>query len=284
MSGMVHGEQPLIDSLLPDRLAWQPPESSPLKLRYLKWGNRFYGKRPAPVQATPVWWYLVVRAGNPQLVVGRQVIPLQARDVVIVHPSCPRGIRDERNRVSNVLGWQWADAPRCDDCAPTVRGHLRWRLGAEDLRRIERIHAACREEAFHADDYTPLAFEQLRIALDVALARSQNPVRGHSATRKPIDHAIEWMEHHLNHTNPVHHLCDYLQISASTLRRLFLRHKGLSPAAFYQRLKMNEARRLVRDRSVKEVAYTLGYHHPGDFSKAYKEFFGTSPTRQRGTK
>jgi two-component system response regulator YesN len=48
---------------------------------------------------------------------------------------------------------------------------------------------------------------------------------------------------------------------------------------YHQRLKMARAQELLEtDRfSVKEIAYALGYKHPNDFSRAFKQFVGKSP-------
>jgi len=280
-TGMADDPQHMVIVPLPNRLAWTRPEGSSLKLLYLNWGIRYYGRQPSPLQDIRIWYYVVIRKGTPRLVAGRQELQLQPREVVIVHPECPRSFRDDRNRSSDVLGWQWTDAPRCEECVPAAKNVLHWKLSVEDMDRVEQIHAKCREEMLNQDKHTPLALEQLRMELDVALARSRQPVRQRDDPNSEIQRAIEWMEQHLDHANPVHLLCDYLQLSPSTLRRLFLRHHKKAPATVYQQLKMEHAQRLLRHKTVKEVAYALGYHHPGDFSKAYKEFFGTSPKRQR---
>jgi len=58
---------------------------------------------------------------------------------------------------------------------------------------------------------------------------------------------------------------------------------GESPAGYFRRLKMNEAEKLLRSgaMSVKEVAYRLGYRHPGDFGRAFKSFSGFTPKIRR---
>jgi len=91
--------------------------------------------------------------------------------------------------------------------------------------------------------------------------------------------AVRWMAQNLAERNPVSDLCDYLQISPATLARMFQTHHGESPAMYHQRLKMARAHEMLANVrfSVKEVAYSLGYRHPNDFSRAFKQFTGKSP-------
>lgn len=266
----------------PKRLHWARPEGSSLKLVYLYWGVRLYGRAPSLCIRKGLWTYQVIRKGSPVLVLACGEVPLRPRDVVVIHPACAYGLRDEGARTSEVLGWQWEGAPHRAECTPPPRGFIRWGVDAAEVRELEGIHAACRVEALEQDACTPVALESQRMSLDVVLARSRGrgPRGGRAEDR--LDLAISWMRQNLALEDPVHSLCDYLQISAPRLRRLFLRGAKGSPAVHYQRLKMECAAELLRDKSVKEVAYQLGYRYPNDFSKAYTKFYGRSPRTQRG--
>lgn len=262
----------------PNRQHWSRADDSILKLRYLYWGQRFYGIRPSPFRATGSWCYTMVRSGNPILVTREQEVTLAPRDILITHPELVCCFRDEDKRPCDLIGWQWSEPPLCEACSPPARRFLRWNLEPGPVREMEHLHTSTRKEVACIDEYTNLALQHLRTALDVALARSRGSKGGEPAPSDRFDLAVSWMHEHLHLANPVHHICDYLQISPSTLRRMFLQHVRKAPAMFFQRLKMERARDLLRHTSVKETAYQLGYHYPNDFSKAYKEFFGTNPT------
>lgn len=262
----------------PHRLHWRRPDGSSFKLFYLTWGHRFYGRKPSPFVRAKLWCYTVIRQGNPILKLASGEVPLRARDVCIVAPGCLHALRDCGDSRSDVLGWQWETPPGCQDVIPKRKGFLRWRANLEVLRHLQQIHADCRQEVFYSDEWTPLALEHLRLALDVTLARSCKMHPLPSQQEEPWTLAVRWMQEHLQVVNPVHHICDYLQVSPSTLRRLFLDHLGHSPAAHFQQLKMERALEMLQYLSVKEVAYRLGYRYPNDFSKAFKDHFGVSPT------
>jgi AraC family transcriptional regulator of arabinose operon len=95
--------------------------------------------------------------------------------------------------------------------------------------------------------------------------------------------AHAWMADHLDSSEPVARLCDYLNVSQSTLYRRFMEEVGASPLARFHDLRMQEAKRLLSEQnlSVKEVAFRLGYTHFNDLSRAYRKHFGKCPSEDR---
>ena len=67
--------------------------------------------------------------------------------------------------------------------------------------------------------------------------------------------------------------------SAHTVAKAFLKNFGLTPGRYITRIKMEEARRLVRLRthSSKEIASLVGYTSPQYFCNAYRAYYGHSP-------
>ena len=67
--------------------------------------------------------------------------------------------------------------------------------------------------------------------------------------------------------------------SAHTVAKAFLKNFGLTPGRYITRMKMEEARRLVRLRthSSKEIASLVGYTSPQYFCNAYRAYYGHSP-------
>jgi AraC-like DNA-binding protein len=63
--------------------------------------------------------------------------------------------------------------------------------------------------------------------------------------------------------------------------RRFRHRFGMSPSACRTRAKLAEAARLLRggDRSVKSVAYSLGFQDPDAFARLFKRHIGIAPSR-----
>jgi AraC-like DNA-binding protein len=75
-------------------------------------------------------------------------------------------------------------------------------------------------------------------------------------------------------------LCRTIGLSSSLFIQLFKRSSdGLSPAAYFNRLVMAKARRLLRttDWPVKNVAYELGFQNDSHFCRVFHASFGMSP-------
>lgn len=79
-------------------------------------------------------------------------------------------------------------------------------------------------------------------------------------------------------------LSEFVGINRSYLSRLFQRYKGLSTQQYIIRKKLDTAAQYLNHKnlSVKEVANSVGYHDPLEFSKAFKSRFNLSPTQWRG--
>lgn len=97
------------------------------------------------------------------------------------------------------------------------------------------------------------------------------------------EQAQSWMCAHLDSKEPIARLCDYLNLSQSTLYRMFTVEVGMNPSVRFQQLRMQKAKDLLaRSRlSIKEIAFQLGYEHFNDFSRAYRKHFGHCPSRDR---
>ena len=82
----------------------------------------------------------------------------------------------------------------------------------------------------------------------------------------------------------VEQLASDVGLSRSQLHRRMKELTGITPSDFIRNLRLEQAARLLRERKVNisQVAYTLGFNTPGNFSKAFKQHFGMSPTEYIG--
>ncbi|WP_414633340.1 helix-turn-helix transcriptional regulator [Acidisarcina polymorpha] len=86
---------------------------------------------------------------------------------------------------------------------------------------------------------------------------------------------------HANYSNPVciDDLAALVYMSPATLHRQFKLLTSLSPHQYLKRLRLLEARRLLfcGNRSVKSVAFQVGYVSASHFSREYARLFGQRP-------
>jgi len=79
------------------------------------------------------------------------------------------------------------------------------------------------------------------------------------------------------------HLCRAAGMSRTQLHRKVKGLTGDSTSVFVRQIKMDYAKKLLKtsDKSISEVAYSIGYKYPNHFSTDFKNHFGYSPNETR---
>lgn len=82
----------------------------------------------------------------------------------------------------------------------------------------------------------------------------------------------------------IQQICRRLGVSRSQLHNKIKALTGLSTSIFIRRIRLREARRLIRntDLNISEIAYSVGFKDPNFFSRVYRNEFGESPREGRG--
>jgi transcriptional regulator GlxA family with amidase domain len=72
-------------------------------------------------------------------------------------------------------------------------------------------------------------------------------------------------------------------VTTRTLESIFGRSIGETPGAYYLRLRLNAARRLVLDTrlAMADIAERCGFASAAGFSRAFSRSFGVAPARMR---
>ena len=264
------------------RPRWVCPKHLKLDLQYLSWGKRRFGESGIPVSLHHGWVYCVVLQGNPILQLVSRAISLQPGQVLVLGPDCASGwMANSLESVSELLTWVWKGVPRCPGLGSSANGVQTFSADRALIRTLQQVHSLCRRELEKPDALSALALEELRFRMDVAISRfrTPNPAAPESALR--LELALRWLAQNIPERNPIAPLCEYLQLSAVTLNRLFRTHLHESVTAYHARTRMERASLLLKHDGVvvKEVAYELGYLHANDFSRAFKKFTGRSPSQ-----
>lgn len=93
-----------------------------------------------------------------------------------------------------------------------------------------------------------------------------------------------WMVSHLESDLSVERLAEQVCLCPRQFSRRFKREFRSSPAAFVQRLRLDEARTRLsaRESSVEAVARSVGFQDPDSFRRAFVKQFGVAPSTFRG--
>lgn len=96
-----------------------------------------------------------------------------------------------------------------------------------------------------------------------------------------LKNAIEFMN--ANYADPnltAYHIANHCFISEIYLRKIFAQKKGTTPHRTLTEIRMKKAYSYALEkRPVKEIALSVGYSDVYQFSRAYKKYFGYSPSR-----
>lgn len=95
--------------------------------------------------------------------------------------------------------------------------------------------------------------------------------------------AQQWLRDNLSQGASIAELAEQFGLSPRTLNRRFRQATGSSPQQWLQRLRVSEARDLLRhsNLSLSEIAWQLGFQDVSHFGKLFRERSGMSPGRYR---
>jgi AraC-like DNA-binding protein len=263
-----------------DRPYWLPTPQSRFELNYLSWGYRWYGIAPIAPSLHEGWHYFLVLEGTPTALIQGRSLRLRPGSVCIAHPDCPVGHRDLLKRRCRILTWIWRTPPNHSALQSSDAGFLRLQFTKGQMRRLETLHGECRKAVAVADERSMLVLHGARIQLDLCLLEAREHSEAADGDFR-FNLAGEYIRKHLTEDKLIRSLCEYLQISEASLKRLFHEHAKKSPRDFILDRKMEFATNQLSTGStaVKAVAYALGYKHANDFSRAFKRHQGFEASR-----
>lgn len=95
--------------------------------------------------------------------------------------------------------------------------------------------------------------------------------------------AQQWLDTRFSVLNPVQEVIALSRLAERTFKRRFTNATGLTPIAYVQRLRIEDAkRRLERtDASVEQISWQVGYEDPAFFRRLFKRTTGLAPGAYR---
>jgi AraC family transcriptional regulator len=123
----------------------------------------------------------------------------------------------------------------------------------------------------------------------IHLARNYAEVFKEAHSRRPslpgykVLQVTHWMAEHMAEDFNLNQLAAQVGVSKFYFTRLFKNALGVSSSHYLLNLRMNEAKRLLREtkRSVVDVALDVGYANPSHFARFFRRETGLSPSDYR---
>jgi transcriptional regulator GlxA family with amidase domain len=110
------------------------------------------------------------------------------------------------------------------------------------------------------------------------------PMHPRLACAQPkLAEAAQLMESNIEEPIELQELATLARISRRQLERLFLKHVGCTPSRYYLRVRLNRARRLLKQTScsIVEIASMCGFVSATHFSRCYRKTMGRAPKYER---
>lgn len=98
-----------------------------------------------------------------------------------------------------------------------------------------------------------------------------------------IQSAQQWLDNHFSVAHPVEEMIKRSRLAERTFKRRFTHATGLTPLAYVQRLRIEDAkRRLERtDAPIDEISWQVGYEDPAFFRRLFKRTTSLAPGAYR---
>ncbi len=159
--------------------------------------------------------------------------------------------------------------PMDGDRHPIIRGNLR--PIQVDIEKIKVTALGnMKDKEFLIDLYAQELIYKLlnNISNNIILEKHNN----HSIPR-----AIELMKTGCTQKMDISDIAHSLNMSPALFSMKFKKITGLSPNVYYTNIKLNEARKMLKNKSVTEVAFDLGYDNISHFIHIFFEKFQLTP-------
>ncbi len=247
---------------------------------YVALGERTYGTQPIPIHRRNRWEFQIIHTGNASpSFPGQPQQSLPAPRLYCFSPEALHGWSAVDGSTARVSVIHFSSLP-----APILRivSGNPWEsvgLSREDSSILENQIRSVVEASKQSNSlpYLFCANEVLwaigRILLELNIPE---PERDKAFL---VRRASAWFEEHMHENPGIDEACRGLYVSRSTLHRAFQATSELTPMQTLHRLRMVRAKVFLAatSLSMSEIAYSLGYPSPGDFSRAFHKAEGSSP-------
>lgn len=122
--------------------------------------------------------------------------------------------------------------------------------------------------------------------ISMFIYNSKHFVRTASDKLDCVDNAILFMQTHIDENITLNQISNHFNYSPSRFSGLFKQKTGYAPIDYFIQLKMQKASQQLdfTDKSIKDIALTLGFDDPYYFSRRFSKVIGMSPTSYRAIK
>ena len=223
------------------------------------------------------WEFLYVDQGSVIVQAGENHFRMEAGDIIFHEPNEFHAIRSVGNSSPNLVVMSFITN------SPAMNF---FRKKNFTLNKSERTLVSCILNAAREALATPLhlpSIEQVKLKPNAPFG-SQQMILLYlelflitlEQNYLPLDAKPPERKRHFPLATPI---CQHFSMSRSSLQKLFQKEKGCGPMEYFNRIKIQRAKAMIRDgsKNFTEIAGFLSYSSPQYFSRQFKKSTGMSP-------
>lgn len=177
------------------------------------------------------------------------------------------------------VGFNGAHAERLLKLSPLCKETPVLDVRDNDIFRDDLLKIYENSGSTPADEACMVGYLYLFLSHIIALA--QNSDKHPSSGSAYIEKALKFIQYNYGSKIEISDIADNVGVSRSHLYRIFIKHASMSPNEYLAKFRINEACALLRNSalSIGEIANSVGFDDQLYFSRVFKKYKGTAPSR-----
>lgn len=153
-------------------------------------------------------------------------------------------------------------------------GDNNWNIYQDTLNILELSNQKERNKEFLIDLYAQ------KLVFNLIQDKSTHYILG-ADCKNPINIALSYIHENIDTAINVGRLAETLFMSESNFSHLFKKAMGVTPGKYIKNKKLERASLYLKENSVTDVAYNLGYMNLSYFIKIFKDRYGLTPKQYK---
>jgi AraC-like DNA-binding protein len=259
-----------------------------MSLIYCSHGMRNYRAKPIPLNSRGCWEFQFTLSGRNLLkkLDTETKTWSDAHNFFISSPDSIHGWSSKERTDSKIAVFHFMDVPEGLSDLCKGRTTLSTHVDERDLEMVSKL-AQEMSPLVRSPSYTSLLeFEICCRRLSILfLEHTEDSMNRHPKNHNHhiVSASVAWFCAHMHEGIGIEETAGNLGYSVSQLRKIFRKTRNSSPHDIFEECRMNRARELIEltKMSMIEISLECGYSNQSSFSRAFKNYYDTSPVQMR---
>lgn len=240
-----------------------------------------------PAHAHDICELLLFKRGSASYLVEGRRYPLRRNALILTRPGCVHRICIEANEPYERYNVMYNTIKML----PELYERLPIDLDVLYLEEDHPITELFRKMNFYREHVEGAAYDRLvsglieEIFYHIAILAKEQSAAEYISANPLIRMAVAYIEENLSSLESIDQICRALYITKSHLHHLFVQHMQITPKKYILSKRLTLAQRAIRSgKKPTEICEQCGFQNYATFYRAYKQFFGHTPSEELAQK